>query len=337
MPVNRNALLRHQVIDKCLRNRLRRWTWKNILEKVNEALLEDNPKSKGVKKTTFFKDLRDIEYIIYKADIKRTVEGKTTYYSYADEKYSISNQPLNETEVRQLKSAIMVLSRFKGMPQFEWINEIIPLLESKMGLVKTEKEVITFESNPDYVGLHHIPVLFNAIVNKRVLKITYRDFKSSVAYDVELHPYHLRQYNSRWFVFGYNPSWPDKIQNLALDRIKKIEEMADKCKSDETNWDDYFSDMIGVTKFNLTPIEIKIFVVDAEQAAYIQTKPIHQTQKQIKQVEGGYETSIKVIPNYELEKLILSFGERIKVISPASLVEKIAQRVKEIYSLYEIY
>jgi predicted DNA-binding transcriptional regulator YafY len=336
MPVNRNALLRHQVIDKCLRNRLRRWTWKGILEKVNEALLEDNPKSKGVGKTTFFKDLKDIEYDIYKADIKRTVEGKTTYYSYADEKYSISNQPLNETEAKQLKSAIMVLSRFKGMPQFEWTNEIIPLLESKMGLVRTDKEVITFESNPDYIGLPNIPTLFNAIANKKVVKITYRDFKSSVAYDVELHPYHLRQYNSRWFVFGYNPSWPDNIQNLALDRIKKIEEMAEKYKSDDTNWDDYFADMIGVTKFNLTPIEIKIFIVDAEQAAYIQTKPIHQTQKQIRQVENGFETSIKVIPNYELESLILSFGERIKIISPISLVNSLKARVEKTIGNYNL-
>lgn len=334
MPVNRNALLRHQVIDKCLRNRLRRWTWQNILEKVNEALLEDNSKSKGVGKTTFFKDLKDIEYDIYKADIKRTVEGKVTYYSYADEKYSISNQPLNETEAKQLKSAIMVLSRFKGMPQFEWTNEIIPLLESKMGLVKTDKEVITFENNPDYIGLPNIPILFNSIVNKKTLKITYRDFKNPVAYEVEIHPYHIRQYNSRWFVFGYNPLWPDKIQCLALDRIKKIEETTIKYKNSETNWDDYFSDMIGVSKFNLAPIEIKLLIVDAEQASYIQTKPIHQTQKQIRQVENGFETTIKVVANYELENLILSFGERIKVISPKSFQEKIKQRINKSYILY---
>ena len=282
-----------------------------------------------------FKDLNDIEYAVYNGEIKRTTVGKITYYSYADENYSISNQPLNDTEAKQLKSAITVLSRFKGMPQFEWTNEIIPLLESKMGLVNTDTEVISFESNPDYVGLPNIPILFNAIVNKRVLKITYRNFKSSVAYDVELHPYHIRQYNSRWFVFGYTESWPDKTQSLALDRIKKIEETSVKYKPAEINWDDYFADMIGVTKFNLTPVEIKILILDAEQAAYIQTKPIHQTQKQIKQVENGFETSIKVIPNYELENLILSFGERIKIVSPKSFQEKINSRVRRTFDLYK--
>jgi len=331
---NRNALLRHRVIDKCLQNRGRRWTWEDLLHEVNKALVEDNPKSEGVKKGTIYEDLKDIETRIYKIEIEKIKDGRTSYLRYANPLDSINKQPLNETESVIIKSALTILSRFKGMPQFEWINEIIPFLELKMGFVKKEKEVISFENNPDYVGLSNIPILFNAVVNKRVLKITYRDFKSSVAYDVELHPYHLRQHNSRWFVFGYNPSWPDTIQNLALDRIQKIEEIAEKCKPDDTNWDDYFADMIGVTKFNLTPIEIKIFITDAEQAAYIQTKPLHQTQKQIKQVEGGFETSINVIPNYELEKLILSFGERVKILFPKLLQEKIAKRVNHMHRLY---
>ena len=73
------------------------------------------------------------------------------------------------------------------------------------------------------------------------------------------------------------------------------------------DWDDYFSDFIGVTKLESKSVQIKILIMDIVQAAYIRTKPIHQTQKQIKQVTGGFETSIDVIPNYELEKLILSF------------------------------
>ena len=128
---------------------------------------------------------------------------------------------------------------------------------------------------------------------------------------------------------------PDKIQNLALDRIKKIEELTVKYKSSDIDWDDYFDDLIGVTKFNLTAVEIKLLITDAEQAAYIQTKPIHHSQKQIKQVEGGFETSIKVIPNYELESLILSFGERIKILSPKSFQERISNRSTKLYSLYK--
>src|SRR5690606_24641970 len=114
------------------------------------------------------------------------------------------------------KSAFSVLSRFKGMPQFEWIQEIIPVIESKMGLVPKGKEVISFDANVDYKGLNHITILFNAIINKRVLKISYHPFTETKPIHYSLHPYHLRQYNNRWFVFGYNSELNNPCWVLAL-------------------------------------------------------------------------------------------------------------------------
>ena len=43
---------------------------------------------------------------------------------YEDSNFSISNQPLNETEANQLREALLTLDRFKGLPQYNWINEI---------------------------------------------------------------------------------------------------------------------------------------------------------------------------------------------------------------------
>ena len=228
----------------------------------------------------------------------------------------------------------MVLSRFKGMPQFEWVYEIIPAIESKLGLVKTEKEVISFDSNIDYEGLINITPLFDAIINRRVLLIDYQDFRSPVPYEIKFHPYYLKQYNNRWFVLGLNPKRKSTIQNLALDRIKEIQEIRDDYISSDIDWEDYFSDFIGVTKMDAKPQEIRILIMDDQQAAYIRTKPLHQSQKPLRKVEGGYETSIKVIPNYELEKLILSFGERIKVLSPQAFRERLGEKIKASALLY---
>jgi predicted DNA-binding transcriptional regulator YafY len=335
MSKNRNAQLRYLVIDKCLSNRSRKWTWMDILEKVNHELLKDNPNSSGVEKTTIYEDLKDIEYRIYCGEIERLKEGRKTYLRYLDPSYSISKQQLTKEEITKLKGAITVLSRFKGLPQFEWMNEIIPAIEGKLGLVKTEKEIISFEENIYYTGKEHIPSLFNAIANKRVLKINYQDFKSIDAYEVEFHPYYLKQYNSRWFVFGYNSFRANQIQNLALDRIKRIEEISVKYVDSDINWEEYFSDIIGVTKFDTNPIVIKLLIQDAEQAAYIQTKPLHESQTPIKRTDFGFETSIKVIPNYELEKTLLSFGERIKIISPNSFQKKISNRIEKLYLRYQ--
>ena len=195
-------------------------------------------------------------FVRWKAPIEKYKDGRTVYFRYSEPDYTISSKPLSETEAKQLKSAIHVLSRFKGMPQFEWVNEIIPTLETKLGLVSVDREIISFDSNVDYEGMAHITPLFNAIVNKRVLKISYQDFKSPISYEVEFHPYYLKQFNSRWFVFGYNPARKQENWNMALDRIKQIEEIKLKYILKEIDWDDYFSDFVGVSKKEGKSIEI---------------------------------------------------------------------------------
>lgn len=333
MPVNKNAMMRYQILDKCLSNRGRRWTWVDLLNAVNHELIENDPSSKGIGKTTLFEDLKDIEYRVFKAEIEKYKEGRTSYLRYTDPNFSINNQPLSQTEANQLKAAIQVLTRFNGNPQFDWIHEIIPAIESKLGLVQTNRSVMSFESNLDYEGLPFITPLFNAIINKRVIEVIYQDFRSEFPYSIILHPYYLKQFNSRWYVFGFNDG-RNRIETFALDRIKETLETDRIYLDDTTNWDDYFSDFIGVTRGDGEPIEIKLVITDEKQAAYIRTNPIHQTQKQIKKAENGYETSIKVIPNFELEKLILSFGEHIKIVSPSFLRERIVKRVNNLLHQY---
>jgi predicted DNA-binding transcriptional regulator YafY len=333
MPSNKNAQIRYQILDRCLSNRGRRWTWKNLLDEVNKVLAETDPSAEGIGKTTLFADIQDLEYRVYSADIERIKEGRTTYYRYGDPDFSINNQPLSDMEVQKLKSAIQILSRFSGNPQFEWIHEMIPALESKMGLVKVDRPVMTFENNPDYEGLSYITPVFNAIVNKRVLNCTYQDFRSSLPYEIIIHPYHLKQYNKRWYMVGLNPG-RNRIEHLALDRIKGLKEEDITYIEDDRDWQEYFSDFIGVTRLEGAPVEVRIRIFDEVQAAYIRTNPLHETQKPIRQVGEGYETSFKVIPNFELEKLLLSFGEKIRVEAPVSLVENIYRRLKAANSNY---
>lgn len=136
----------------------------------------------------------------------------------------------------------------------------------------------------------------------------------------------MKQYNNRWFLFGLNNEYKT-ISNLALDRIVSFENMKIKyVKNASINFNEYFEDIIGVTmpeKGKLTKIEL---LFSNDEAPYILTKPIHGSQKKIKHDEKGLLISIDVIPNIELEKLLLSFGENIVVVNPASVKAKIAKR-----------
>lgn len=331
MPVNKKALTRYLVYDRCLRNTGAKYTWRRLLDEANTALMEEG--LEGIGKTQFYADMQYLEFSEWSAPIVRYKDGRTVYFKYSDSAYSINNQPLNQTEANQLRSALQVLSRFKGIPQFEFINEIIPAIESKLGLVSLEKEVISFENNLDYEGSRYITPLFNAIVNKRSLTVEYRDFRSPLPYIIAFHPYYLKQYNNRWFVFGYNEFTKSEYWNMALDRIIAIEETKSIYRETNIDWEEYFYDIIGVTKKNDNCLQTVKLWFSSIQAPYVITKPIHPTQK-IKTVEDGIEVSINVVPNYELEKLILSFGETVKVLSPEYFQKIIYDRVYKSNQLY---
>lgn len=329
MASTKNATIRYQTLDRCFRNPGRRFYVEDLLEACNKELLEENPNSNGIQKRQLYDDIRFMESEQgWSIPLEKIRDGKKTYYRYEDFSFSINNQPLNDSEAEQIKSALQIISRFSGTPQFEWVNEMIPMLESKFGLIERKGEVISFESNIDLKGLEFLTPLFNAIINERVLTITYKDFKSPESYEFTFHPHFLKQYNSRWFVFGLNPENQKSNWNLALDRIQDITETTLKYQPSTTDWEDYFYDLIGVTRLEDVDIQEIILEFTTTIAPYIITKPIHPSQKH-QMNSSGLEVKIKVLPNYELERLVMSFGERIKVISPQDFRDKIAQRHKE--------
>jgi predicted DNA-binding transcriptional regulator YafY len=334
MSINKNALIRYQVLDRCFRNSGRLYFWDDLLEECNKALLDYDPGSNGIQRRQLFDDIRFMEseqgWLI---PLERIRQGRRVHYRYEDLSYSISNQPLNESEIEQIKSAVQIFSRFSGTPQYEWVNEMIPMLESKFGLIKREKEVLCYESNVDLKGINYLTPLFNAIVNERVLKVKYQDFKSLEAYEITFHPSYLKQYNNRWFVLGLNsdnavPNW-----NLALDRIVSVQENRIAYVASIIDWDEYFYDLIGVTRPADIPIQEIVLLFSSELGPYITTKPIHPSQKHQK-TDSGLEVRIRVIPNFELERLILSFGEQVKVVSPVSLNSRISERLNSANSQY---
>ena len=337
MPINKNAYIRYQVLDRCFSNFGRKFFWEDLLEAVNDALADSIGSGKGIARTQLYKDISFMESEAgFSIPLEKIQDGQRKYYRYKEKNYSIKNSPLSSIEADNIKSALLVLSRFKGLPQFEWVNELIPVLNDKLGFANDSKQVIYFDSNVDYLGIAYIEPLFNSITSKRVLEIEYQDFKNPLPYKVIFHPYVLKQYNNRWFVFGMNEEYENPYWNMALDRIQSIKELSKTYKSTNTDWeDDYFYDIIGVTRIQDVEVQEVVLQFAPELAPYIQTKPIHPTQSKLKFLESGEMViTIKVIPNYELERLILSYGERVKVISPTSVQESIHSRIKTMYALY---
>lgn len=130
-------------------------------------------------------------------------------------------------------------------------------------------------------------------------------------------------------VFIWLQSRVRKIQNLALDRIVKIQVTKLKFKNCEIDFKEYFEDIIGVSNDELKEaVNIKI-ELSQNIIPYISSKPLHGSQK-IK--DNILHLQVKL--NYELEALILSYGENMCVLEPPELAHKIKERIAKIKSIY---
>jgi predicted DNA-binding transcriptional regulator YafY len=335
LATNKHATIRYRTLDKCFRNSGRKYFIDDLIEACSEAIYEYIGVPTTVSRRQIFDDITFMESEAgFAIELVRHKDGKKVYYRYEDVNFSINNQPLNANEELQLKEALLTLSRFKGVTQFEWVEEVITRLDSQLNLSHKKKLFIEFEQNKYLKGLHYISVFYDAISNQKCLNITYKSFKSEEPIILIFHAYFLKQYNNRWFVFGRNDEY-GTIQNLSLDRIETINESDTKyIDNEEVDFSEYFEDVIGVTiptDNNLEKIEIE---VDNSLLPYLETKPLHESQKPPKRGDVSSIITFSVIPNYELEALLLSFGKKIKVIAPETLKAKLKARIETMKSNY---
>lgn len=335
MATNKHASIRYNALDQCFSNFGRNYYIGDLIEACNNALYDFSGTTEGVKRRQIFDDIKFMESEQgWSIPLERVKDGKRTFYRYADRSFSIKKQPVNETEARQLKETLSILTRFKGMPQLEWMEEMLVRLESTFHIKVNNAPIVGFEQNQYLKGLNYFTELFNAIQYKKVIEIKYKSFKQPAPINITLHPYYLKQYNSRWFLFGYSEE-ADSISNLALDRIAEIKETGKAYIENETiDFEEYFEDVIGVTVTgNQDPVQILLHVSN-KLWPYIETKPIHGSQKIKEKTDKFVLLELSLQINYELVALIFSLGEDVKVIAPNELTNILRKKAESLLNNY---
>lgn len=334
MPANRNALIRYRTIDNCLRNRYRKWTLEDLIEKVSDTLYDYEGIDKGVSKRTVQMDIQMMrsDKLGYNAPII-VVDKK--FYTYEDPEYSITNIPLTDQDLGKLMETIDFLKQFKGFSHFQELEGMVQKLEDQIYSQKTQqKPVIDFEKNENLRGLEYLDSLYQAIINKQTIQLTYQSFKAREASTFEFHPYLLKEFKNRWFIIGLKKK-REGLLNLALDRIIEFKK-SEKPYIEDQNFDaeTYFQHVIGVSVNPNEPPEKIVLYITNKHAPYVLTKPLHWSQKLIEKDHHGVTISIEVQHNFELEKEILGLGDGIKVIEPARLKRNIRERLSNGIDLY---
>lgn len=329
MPTNKNAAIRYQTLDKCFRDRRHRYYIEDLIDKCEEAIYYYNGVG-GVSRRQIFEDIKFMESETgWSVPLERKQDGRRVYYRYRDPDFTINAQPLTEDEARQLRSVIITLRRFRGLPSNAWVDEVISNLEWRFGLRGKQENMIGFEQNPYLRGLNLLPDIIDAATSHQAVRITYRNYKNcDEEYTVVVHPWYIKQYNNRWFLMAYDAE-ADRISNYALDRIQNfnVEEDVAYIPNKEIDFEHYFDDVFGVT---IPPSDVeKIRVLlqfSKKQYPYIVSKPLHHSQK-IVDAENRI-LAVEVRPTYEFTQLILSFGFDVQVLEPEPFKQEILANLR---------
>ena len=216
-------------------------------------------------------------------------------------------------------------------------------------------EAIDFGDNLEYVNSGRVHEFFSYIINKQVIKVTYSAGFKKLQTRI-IHPYFIRQYNNRWFLFGWNEDAYRRqrpvsgILNLALDRIEDVQNVPDQYREISLEElksfkEDYFEDIVGVTRNNTPPdrlllrFDFRTGDLERDNASlrdynYLKSKPfypdLHFSTDDFVREEGYAEVWAMIIPNKELEAILLRYADTAKIIGPEDFKETMMKRIRGI-------
>ena len=352
MPANKNAMTRYKILDDLLSNRYHNYSLDDLTEEVSTRLTELYPNSNGVVRRTIEKDIRYLEYegpflveierytvATYIPERNKTVAKQCLRYRHPG--FSIFQKELTDDEEYLLSEALSLLGQFDGLPNLDALERLRNRLNTSHN-----KKIISFSKNP-LTSSNLLGELFTAISQQQVIEITYQKFGTQQTSQAILYPYLLKEYNNRWFLLASGTD--EKILCYGLERISKVTPMpALKYKEYKGDLNEYFEDIIGTSNYQDKTVEHIVFWVSDYSKDYIETKPIHESQKhyhgeteiQLRQkypsLSNGYFFSIDCKENYELIRELSAYGEHLLVLSPSNIQNSICQKISKMNTAYKM-
>ncbi len=207
-------------------------------------------------------------------------------------------------------------------------------LMSMNSLLKDSKELsnqILFEPVP--AGEQFLSPIIEALRDKTAIEMTYQGFGKTHSSTFVVEPYCLKMFKQRWYLLAYSPDL-DKMLIYSLDRIHAIEPTKQKYQLPEDfDAERYFKDTYGITGIGEKPEEIKI-CIDAMQANYLRTLPLHESQEEIERNDDYSIFRYYVVPSYEFAQELRKYGSDLEVLSPESLRAEFAGDAKCLHGIY---
>jgi len=329
-----NALLRHRTIDACLRDTKNKYTLLDLINACSQAIKLKNGNKSGSRNKVSVRSLQ-LDLQIMRSKTKGygapIVVYEHKYYKYKDPNFSIQHAKVGKENLLSIAEMVDTLKHYTSFEELSNLRNITEVLEEEINAkMQKRSSVVSYEEKRNPLGLEYFDTLHDAIINHKALCIGYYSSRSNNIMSIIFYPFYLKEYKGRWYALGYKDGLQG-VYKLPLDRIRDYSYSILPFPDEYTfNPDEYFRDIIGVTRLTGEPKEIR-FLVKNKLAPFFKINPIHHSQKIAYRHENGdYEFTVNIIPNREFYNLIFDWQPNIQIISPREVGISANERVTEI-------
>ena len=182
----------------------------------------------------------------------------------------------------------------------------------------------------------HLMLIVDAINNDETVLLTYQSFSRDKEPNLEVEPHFLKLFKQRWYLVG-------KIVGsvcyriFSLDRVEELTKTKHKFKMPKNfDADDIFINCYGVmtNDDDFDKAENVVLKVDAKQAFYLRSLPLHHSQKEERKDEYSI-FSYYLCPTFDFRQKILSLGDEAEVLEPVDLRNHMIDVIENMLKRYK--
>ena len=219
--------------------------------------------------------------------------------------------------------------------RFLEIVETASVFRESLKKSKETLDYIDFENEGMVTGIDHLNPVLQATRNHQCIRFTHESYQSGKSRKYQLKPYLIKEYQGRWYVVG-EVSGMNAVRTFGLDRIENLEVLAKTFKPKELNIKERFADVVGLTyDFEGSQKQQVVLSFKDEQMPYIESLPLHPSQRIVKVSKDNNIVDYHLIPNFEFMQRLFMYMDNVKVIEPKWLVEEVKGKCLKIKANYK--
>jgi len=186
----------------------------------------------------------------------------------------------------------------------------------------------------DHILLENIPIegnrlatIVEAMKEQRRIAFCYQKYSDAQPSERIATPCCIKLFRQRWYVVDYNTQTSSRpFKTFAFDRMSKLHLTDERFELPPSfRASDIFADSFGIFIDDVERPERVVIRAYGSERFYMRDLPLHSSQEVVGEGDGYTDYRFFIRPSTDFMAELLSKGDRVEVVAPASLREKMRE------------